>query len=73
MNAYSSTADALVERIRALMPAHPEIASMEAPWDLHKVPGFKCDDLEPSLFQASWALRRAQALGAAAPTEKPGG
>ncbi len=62
--AYTSTADRLVERIRACIPDHPEILTMNSPWDLFKVDGFKCDDLNPSAFQASWALGRAKRLGA---------
>ena len=62
--AYSATADELVERIRALIPEHPEIMGMDDPWDLFKVEGFDCKDIGPSFFQASWALNRAKALGA---------
>jgi hypothetical protein len=58
--AYAETANTLVDRIVALIPAHPEIMSMDDPWALFKVPGFKCNDLQPSLFQASWALSKAQ-------------
>ena len=57
---YESTADELVRRITKLIPDHPELIVMIDPWALFKVPGFKCDDLGPSLFQASWALRKAQ-------------
>lgn len=61
MNAeYVSTAEKLVERITALVPQHPEILSMESCWDLFKVPGFKCDDLGPSMAQAGWALAKAK-------------
>jgi len=56
---YSNTADLLVERIKALIPEHPQILEMKEPWDLFKVSGFDCDDLGPSLFQASWALAKA--------------
>lgn len=58
---YSQTADSLVERIKVLIPEHPEILTMPSPWDLFKIPAFKCDDIQPSLFQASWALSRARA------------
>ena len=68
---YAHTADALVARIQALIPAHPEILTMDSPWDLFKVNGFHCDDLQPSLCQAAWALRRAQIL-AAPPSQEPG-
>ena len=56
---YTSTADELVNRISALIPSHPEILKIENPFDLFKVEGFKCDDLQPSLDQASWALSKA--------------
>ena len=58
---YVATADELVNRISALIPSHPEILSIENPFDLFKVEGFKCDDLQPSLAQASWALSKAKA------------
>lgn len=57
---YAGTADALVQRIAALIPKHPEILSMNDPAGLFKIPGFKCDDLQPSYFQASWALNKAK-------------
>lgn len=60
MTDYSKTADVLVERIIALIPAHPEILEMNDPWKLFKIDGFECNDLGPSFFQASWALRAAQ-------------
>lgn len=53
---YAGVADQLVERIDALVPEHPEILSMDDPWKLFAVPGFKCDDLQPSMAQAGWAL-----------------
>jgi hypothetical protein len=62
---YSSTADELVNRITALLPLHPEILEMESAFDLFKLPGFKCDGLQPSLFQASWALNKAKATAKA--------
>lgn len=67
---YSSTAEALAARIFALIPAQPQIMDMDSPWDLFKVPGFRCDDLGPSMAQAQHALRHAQAtysLALAAP------
>jgi hypothetical protein len=60
---YESTASDLVTRIRETAKVHPEILKLDSPWDMFKVPGFKCDDLQPSLFQASWALARAKELG----------
>jgi hypothetical protein len=62
---YSTTSDALVERIRALIPAHPEIVAFTDAWQLFTVPGFKCDDLALTMFQAAWALAKAQALATA--------
>jgi hypothetical protein len=61
---YSSIADELVTRIRRLIPEHPQILALNSPFDLHKIDGFKCDDLSPSLAQASWALAKAKQLGA---------
>jgi len=55
---YNSTVDELVKRIDALVDSHPEILSLDDAWGLFKIPGFKCDDLGPTLFQASWALAK---------------
>ena len=52
--------DQLSKRILDLIPDHPEILEITEAFDLFKVEGFKCDDLEPSLFQASSALSKAQ-------------
>lgn len=57
---YENTAEELANRIEALIPTNPEILKMDSPWDLFKVPGFKCDDLQPSMAQAAWALGKAQ-------------
>ena len=57
---YSDTADELVSRILKLIPDHPELITMDDPWKLFKVDGFNCNDLGPSLYQASWALSKAQ-------------
>lgn len=57
---YESTANELANRILALLPDHPELRTSTDPWQLFKVPGFKCDDLQPSLAQAAWALGEAQ-------------
>lgn len=59
---YTDTADALVARIDALVPAHPEILTLTSAWELFRVPGFHCDDLQPSAFQAGWALAKVQAM-----------
>lgn len=58
--AYVATADELVKRITALIPKHPELLTMADPWELFTVPGFECRDIGPTLFQAGWALRKAQ-------------
>ena len=60
--AYSATADTLVCRIVDLIPSNPHILEMDSPWDLFKVEGFKCDDIGPSLFQASWSLAQAKQI-----------
>jgi len=57
---YAGTANALRDRIVALIETNPEIMDMESAWDLLKVEGFACDDLAPSAFQASWALKAAK-------------
>jgi hypothetical protein len=57
---YAGIGEELASRIEALIPEHPEIMDMDGPWGLFKVEGFKCDDLGPSLFQASWALAAAR-------------
>lgn len=59
---YSGTADKKVERIMEFIPDHPEILKMDSAWALLKVDGFQCDDIEPSLFQAEWALVKAKEL-----------
>ena len=59
--AYEAAADKVVQRIAALVPSHPEILTIDDPWKLLKVPGFNVDDIGPSLFQVSWALRHVQA------------
>jgi len=59
---YVATADELVERIAAFIPAHPEILTMNSAWDLFKIEGFDAaiKDLQPSLGQADWALHAAK-------------
>lgn len=60
---YENDANRLVQRIREVAATQPQILELTDPWDMFKVPGFKCDDIGPSLFQAGWALRRAKELG----------
>lgn len=45
---YTAVGNILAERIAALIPDNPEIMEMESPFDLFKIDGFECDDLEPS-------------------------
>lgn len=59
-SAYEATANELRDRILALIPTQPLILEMVDVWDLFRVEGFKCDDLQPSLAQAQAALRSAQ-------------
>lgn len=59
-SAYAATADELSARIEALIPTNPDLLTLTDPWQLFKVPGFKCDDLQPSLAQAACALGSAQ-------------
>ena len=58
---YGGIANALRDRIAALIPEHPEIMEMDSPWDLFDIEGFDCKDLAPSLYQAAWALANARA------------
>lgn len=55
---YASTADALTKRIVAMGDV---ILTIESPWDLFKA-GLECEDLQPSLYQASFALGKAKAI-----------
>lgn len=57
---YEASANQLVERIKELIPTNPEILDMVDAWPLLQVNGFKCDDLQPSLYQATWALAKAK-------------
>ena len=56
---YVSSANSLEQRVYNLIPAHPEILEFEDAWALFDVPEFRCDDLQPSLAQADWALSHA--------------
>jgi hypothetical protein len=54
---YEKTADALVDRIIAL---GPQVLAVTDAWALFKIKGFTCEDLQPSLAQADWALMKAK-------------
>lgn len=55
---YYATADKLVQRILSL--PHDKAEACNDAWNLFKIEGFKCDDLQPSLSQADWALSKAK-------------
>ncbi len=59
---YGATADELTQRIVQLIFDHPEVADIKNAWDLFHIEGFDCSDLEPSYFQAMWALAKAKGL-----------
>ena len=59
---YQNVALELVGRILDLIPTHPEILTLPDAWGLLKIEGFVCSDLEPTLFQASWAFDKARQL-----------
>jgi hypothetical protein len=58
---YVAVANTLKDRIISLIPENPSILAMDSCWDLFDVPGFRCDDLSPTMAQASWALAKAKA------------
>ncbi len=60
---YEETANELTRRILALIPENPEIMTIDSPFDLFRM-GLKCDDLGPSLAQASVALGAARRIHA---------
>jgi len=62
---YASTAEKLVQRILDVAEEHPEILELSNPWEMFQVPGFRCDDIGPSLAQAGWALVEAKQRKAA--------
>lgn len=70
---YEACANKLRDRILALIPDNPGILRMESPWDLFGIEGFKCDDLQPSMGQAAWALRNAQVTYESRSAGEPGG
>jgi len=60
--AYANTAERLAHRILALIPGNQKILTMDGPWGLFDIAGFKCKDIAPSLAQAGWALARAREM-----------
>lgn len=56
MLSYEECGQELARRIEAIIPKNQSILQMESPWGLFKVPGFKSDDLQPTLAMASVAL-----------------
>lgn len=60
-DAYEKTANVLVDRMVAALKANPGV-KVDDCWGMLKVPGFKCDDLSTSFFQAAWAFSKARAL-----------
>ena len=58
---YQATADELTNRIIALIETQPAVLYLVDPWKLFSF-GLEVDDLQPSLFQAGWALREAQQM-----------
>ena len=59
-DSYVRTADDLVTRILELGKPD-EIAALKCPFGLFKL-GLDTSDLKPSLYQAQWALGRAQTI-----------
>ena len=59
---YTLAADTLVNRIKVLIPKHSEILDMQDPWGLLKIDEFTYKDLQPSLFQVTWALAKAKQI-----------
>jgi len=62
LNEYVEVADTLTDRILKLIPDNPSILDMDDAWGLFKVEGFESNDLQPSLYQASFALAKAKQL-----------
>lgn len=58
-NEYVGSLYTLRDRIVAL---GPQILDIDNAWTLFKVPGFKCDDLAPTLAQADAALAAAKVI-----------
>lgn len=59
---YGATADELTQRIVQLIFDHPEVKKIKNAWDLFQYDDFVIEDLEPSYFQAMWALAKAKGL-----------
>lgn len=59
---HAEVSEELARRIRVLIEDQPQILTMTSAWDLFKVPGFRCADLQPTLAQADGALAKAKAI-----------
>jgi len=59
---YIDTAEEVTQRILDFIPTNPQILKIDDAWDLFGIEGLSFKDLEPSLFQASFALSKAKAL-----------
>jgi len=59
---YANEADSAVALILKAIPGNPEILRMDSAWDIFKVEDLKrpIGDMGLSLYQAMWALRKAQ-------------
>jgi len=57
---YEKCGQSLKSRILALIPKHKQILQITDPFELFRIPGFKCDDLEPTLAMADAALAQAK-------------
>jgi len=60
MPSYNDTVNILKDRIKVLINDNPEILQIDDPWKLFDFEALVVSDLDPSLFQAQWALSRAK-------------
>lgn len=61
LSSYINDTEEAKSRILAAIPDHPEILEIKDPFDLFGIPGLNFDGLELSLFQAEFAMKKAQA------------
>lgn len=57
MKQYQDSYNQLVERIRELAIKDSRVYTLESAWNLFDL-GLECEDLEPTLFQATSALKQ---------------